>query len=200
MKKEALIALGLTEEQVNKVIEGYGQMVPKARLDEKISQVNAMTEQVKDYDIQLEALKKVDAAALESKIEELQSANTQAQADFAKQLQDTLLRSEMSMALHGKVHDADLVMGLIDREALTLTDGKITSGLTEQLKTLGESKPFLFVPETQTAPPEKQKTTTGFVPHKTESSTFSEPLSVGAQFAQTANGIQAPAGNVPWGQ
>lgn len=59
MKKEDLIALGLSEEQADKVIAGFGTMVPKSRLDDKINEVKDLTTQLKDRDTQLNDLKKL---------------------------------------------------------------------------------------------------------------------------------------------
>ncbi|WP_205414221.1 phage scaffolding protein, partial [Serratia marcescens] len=53
MNKDQLIALGLTEEQADKVIEGHGQMVPKSRLDEKIKEANDLKDQITERDTQL---------------------------------------------------------------------------------------------------------------------------------------------------
>lgn len=75
MNKEQLIALGLSEEQADKVVAGFGQMIPKSRLDEKIQEVKDLNEQITDRDKQLEELKKVDAKGLQAKIDELQTAN-----------------------------------------------------------------------------------------------------------------------------
>lgn len=58
-EKEDLIALGLSEEQADKVIAGFGTMVPKSRLDDKINEVKDLTTQLKDRDTQLNDLKKL---------------------------------------------------------------------------------------------------------------------------------------------
>ena len=51
------------------------------------------------------------------------------------------------MSVAATAQDSDLVAGLVDRSKLILSDdGKIT-GLEEQLKTIKESKPFLFKQE-----------------------------------------------------
>ena len=51
------------------------------------------------------------------------------------------------MAIAADAQDSDLVAGLVDRKKLILgDDGKVT-GLDEQIKTLKESKPFLFKQE-----------------------------------------------------
>ncbi|MGE8207836.1 phage scaffolding protein [Heyndrickxia sp. NPDC080065] len=146
MNKEQLIALGLTEEQADKVIAGYGQMIPKSRLDEKIKEVKDLEKQIRDRDKQLEDLKKIDAKGLQEKIQELQKENETAKTEYEIKLKDTQLTSALKLALNGKAHDTDLVASLIDKTTIELgEDGNITKGLDEQIKTLQESKSFLFV-------------------------------------------------------
>lgn len=146
MNREQLIALGLTEEQANSVVTGFGQMIPKSRLDEKIEEVKGLNATIKERDAQLEDLKKVDAKGLQAKIDELQTANDTAKSEYETKLKDTQLSSALKLALTGKVHDADLVTGLIDKATIELdADGNVTKGLEEQIKTLQDSKSFLFV-------------------------------------------------------
>jgi len=152
MNKEQLIALGLTEEQADKVVAGFGTMIPKTRLDEKINEVKDLKTQLTDRDTQLEELKKVDAEGLQAKITELQKANDDSKVAFEQQLKDVQMASALKLALAGKVHDADLVSGLVDKTKIELNeDGTIKGGLDEQVKSLQESKSFLFVPETKPA-------------------------------------------------
>lgn len=146
MNKEQLMAIGLTEEQADKVVAGFGQMIPKSRLDEKIKEVKDLEKQIGDRDRQLEDLKKIDAEGLKEKIKELQKENETAKTEYETKLKDTQLTSALKLALNGKVHDTDLVAGLIDKTTIELgEDGNITKGLEEQIKTLQESKSFLFV-------------------------------------------------------
>lgn len=148
MNKEQLIALGLTEEQADKVVSGFGQMIPKSRLDEKIEEVKDLKDQLKDRDGQLEELKKVDAKGLQAKIDELQKDNEKTKMDYEAKLKDTQMTSALKLALSGKVHDVDLVVSLIDKDKIELdADGNVTKGLDEQQKALQESKSFLFVQE-----------------------------------------------------
>ncbi|UKJ43462.1 phage scaffolding protein [Lysinibacillus sp. ACHW1.5] len=153
MKKEDLIALGLSEEQADKVIAGFGTMVPKSRLDDKINEVKDLTNQLKERDTQLNDLKKIDAAGLQTKIEELQQQNETDKAEYEAKIKDTQLKSALKLALASKVHDTDLVTGLIDKSTIELDEeGNVKKGLDEQIKTLRESKAFLFTPETEEKP------------------------------------------------
>lgn len=153
MKKEELIDLGLSEEQADKVIAGYGHMVPKSRLDDKIQEVKDLRKEVANRDTQLEELKKIDADGLKTKITELQQQNKTDKTEYEAKIKDTQLKSALKLALTNKVHDADLVTSLIDKSTIELDEeGNITKGLDEQIKTLRESKAFLFTPETEDKP------------------------------------------------
>ncbi len=153
MDKEALIALGLTDEQADKVISGYGKMVPKSLFENKVQEVKDLQKEIANRDIQLEELKKIDTAGLQNKITELQRQNKTDKAEYEAKIKDTQLKSALKLALAGKVHDADLVASLIDKATIELDEeGNVKKGLDEQLKMLQESKSFLFVPESQTLP------------------------------------------------
>lgn len=162
MNKEQLLALGLTNEQADKVIEGFGQMIPKSRFDEINEAKKQLEQQIKDRDNQLKELQKKAEGneELTKQIQELQEANKQAKTQYEQQLKDLQVSSAIKLALAGKVHDADLVAGLIDKSKIELgEDGKITKGLEEQIKSLQESKSFLFVPQKQ-----QQQQLLGFKP------------------------------------
>lgn len=150
MNKEQLLALGLTEEQADKVIEGFGQMIPKSRFDEINEAKKQLEQQIKDRDNQLKELQKKAEGneELTNQIKQLQEENKQAKTQYEQQLKDLQISSAIKLALSGKVHDAELVAGLIDKSKIELSeDGNIAKGLDEQIQSLRESKSFLFVPE-----------------------------------------------------
>lgn len=152
MKKEDLIAMGLSEEQADAVVGKYGTMIPKERFDEVNKAKKTLEDQVKTHETQLKDLqdKAKGNEDLQNEITKLQEAQKQAVTQYEQQLKDERLSSALKLALSGKVYDSDLVAGLIDRNTIELSDdGKVTKGLDEQLKTLQESKSFLFVPEKQ---------------------------------------------------
>lgn len=194
MNKEQLIALGLSDEQADKVVAGFGQMIPKSRLDEKIQEVKDLGDQIKDRDKQLEELKKVDAKGLQTKIDELQQANDTAKTEYETKLKETQLSSAVKLALAGKVHDADLVASLIDGKTIELDSaGNVSKGLDDQIKTLKESKSFLFVPEKDTPP-----TIKGAKPAEGDQG-GTPPASAAANFAKSANEQSKSNENTIWG-
>ncbi len=150
MKKEDLIAMGLSEEQATAVVNKYGTMIPKERFDEVNSAKKTLETQIKERDDQLKVLsdKAKGNEELTKQIQELQEANKQTKTQYEQQLKDIQTSTAIKLALAGKVHDADLVAGLINKELIELgEDGNISKGLEEQVKSLQESKSFLFVPE-----------------------------------------------------
>ena len=152
MNKQQFLDLGLTEEQATKAeaeskkeLEGY---VEKSKFD-TVNQSNKDLEKtVKERDKQLEELKKSsgDNEALKSQIETLEADNKAAKEKYEADLKELQISNAIKLAIADKAQDADLVAGLFDKTKLILgEDGKVT-GLDEQLKTLQESKTFLFKP------------------------------------------------------
>ncbi|WP_400194620.1 phage scaffolding protein [Lysinibacillus telephonicus] len=198
MKKEDLIALGLSEEHATAVVNKYGTMIPKERFDEVNKAKKDLETQIGERDKQLKELgeKAKGNEELSAKIQELQDANKQAKTDYEKQLKDVQLSTAIKLALTNQVHDTDLVAGLVDKTKIELNeDGTIKGGLDDQLKTLKESKSFLFVPEKETKPNIK-----GAVPPSNPGG-GNDPINVGADFAKMLNerGKAPSTENNPWG-
>lgn len=153
MTKEQLIALGLTEEQATKAadasqeeLKGY---VPKIRFDEVNETNKQLKITAKEHETQLETLKKSagDNEALKTQIATLQTDNAKKDQEYQDKIKEMALSNAIKLAITGKVHDEDLAAGLFDKTKLILgNDGKVT-GLDEQMKTLKETKAFLFKPE-----------------------------------------------------
>jgi hypothetical protein len=150
MTKQEFIALGLTEEQATKAAEASAvelkTYIPKHRFDEVSEENKTLKGTVKDNEIALETLKKSsgDAEALMKQIDTLQGENKTKEDKYQADLKELKLTNAIKLAIAGKVHDEDMAAGLFDKTKLILgDDGKVT-GLDDQLKTLQESKKFLF--------------------------------------------------------
>lgn len=140
MKKEELTALGITDEQAEKVLEMHGkdQNEAASKLSEAENKLAAaeknakeLTEKVKAFDgVDLEALRK-SAADWETKY------NT----DIAKAKLDSAV--ELALTRAG-AKDVDLARHLIDTSILKL-DGDKVVGLAEQLEKAKTDKAFLSV-------------------------------------------------------
>ena len=102
MKKEDLLAMGLTEEQTDKVMDGLnGDFVTKSRFNEVNTELKAARTALSERDKQLEELKKVDAAALQAQITQLQADNKQKDADYAAQLKALKISNAVDTRLMG---------------------------------------------------------------------------------------------------
>lgn len=154
MKREFLRELGLSEEQIEKVMSEHGKTVTDttAKLAAAEESKKALEAQLVERDKDIKDLKKgaEDNAELAQKYADLETKYKGAKAEYEQQIKDTNLNHAVDMALTGKVHDAGIVRGLLDRTKLTLDEQGQLGGLDEQLKGLSESKPFLFIPDQAT--------------------------------------------------
>lgn len=154
MKREFLRELGLSEEQIEKVMSEHGKTVTDttAKLAAAEESKKALEAQLVERDKDIKDLKKgaEDNAELAQKYADLETKYKGAKAEYEQQIKDTNLNHAVDMALTGKVHDAGIVRGLLDRTKLTLDEQGQLGGLEEQLKGLSESKPFLFIPDQAT--------------------------------------------------
>ena len=165
MKKEEFIALGISEDQAAKAAEASKKelesYVPKTDYDAANQAKGQLEKDIKDRDKQLEDLKKNsgDNAELKKQIETLQAENKAAVEKNEADMKELKLSTAIKLAIAESAQDADLVTGLFDKSKLILSDDGNVTGLEEQLKSIKESKPFLFK-EVKTEPARN----TGFRP------------------------------------
>lgn len=149
MKKEDLLAMGLTEEQADKVMEGLnGDFVTKSRFNEVNTELKAARAAVSERDKQLEELKKVDAAALQAQITQLQADNKQKDADYAAQLKALKISNAVELALTGaKAKNNTAAKALLADFLSTaeLDDDGTVKGLADAVKKLAESEETAFL-------------------------------------------------------
>ena len=163
MKKEDLVAMGLTEEQAKKVMDSIdGNFVTKARFNEVNEENKTLKKSVSDRDKQLEDLKKSsgDNAALQQQISDLQKANADQQKAHETELHQLKLDNAVEVALSGaKAKSSKAVKAMLDMAKVKLgEDGKL-SGFDEQIEALKKSDGWMFDADQQT-----QQQFTGFQP------------------------------------
>ena len=147
MKQEDFTALGISEELAKKAAEASKKelegFIPKSRFDEVNEAKKTLEEDVKARDKQLEELKKSngDNETLQGQIKKLQDSNKAEKERYESELKSLKIANAVKLAVNGKVHDEDLVAGLMIDE-----NGGII-GLEEQVKSLQEKKAFLFKSE-----------------------------------------------------
>ena len=158
MKKEDLIAMGLTEEQAKKVMDSLdGNFVTKTRFNEVNEENKTLKQSVADRDKQLEDLKKSsgDNAELKKQIE-----TSEQQKAHEAELKQLKLDNAIDTALTAAgAKNVKAVKPFIDTTKIKLgEDGKLT-GLDEQLKEVQKTEGYLFAEKQQ-----KQQTFKGFQP------------------------------------
>lgn len=197
--KQLLKAQGLTDEQITAIVGGveanYKGWVPEHRFKEVNEAKKTAEDTLKDRDKQLEELKKSagETPALKEQIEKLQTENKAAKEKYEADAKELKLSTAVKLALSGKVHDPDIVAGLLDKNKIELDDaGAVKGGLDDQIKALQTSKAFLFV--------DKKSTFKGFVPVGGKDDPGGEPTGAGESFAKAANesGKAPAAAPNPW--
>lgn len=153
--KELLKKLGIAESDVDKIDGEISKELPKHFVPK--TQYNDLSEAKKkletdltERDKQLEGLGKTAGASeeLKKQIAQLQDENKQAAEEYQNELKELRTNTALKLALSGKVHDPDLVVGLLDKAIIELDEsGTVKAGFDDQLKALQESKAFLFVQE-----------------------------------------------------
>lgn len=158
MNREALKALGLTDEQIEEVMKSHGTVVnaTKDELTSAQSELESYKTQLTDRDTQLEDLRgKADGNTdLQATIDALKQANADAKATHQAELSATKLNYELDQALIlNKARNPRAVRALLDSELIKLSDDGKVVGLSEQLEGLKQSDPYLFADDTQQPTP-----------------------------------------------
>lgn len=148
MKKEDLIAKGLTEEQAKFVMDSLdGNFVTKTRFNEVNTELQAAKNTIKERDTQLETLKKsgADAAALQQQIADLQKANTEAQKAHEAEIAKLKLDNAVDAALTAAgAKNTKAVRALFDESKFKLNDKGEVDGFADALKAVQKSDSYLF--------------------------------------------------------
>lgn len=170
MTREELKALGLTDEQIDKVMASHGKSINDIK--EKADKVEGLESQVDDYkgqiterDTQLEELKNSvkDNEELTQKIADLEEQNKTTQSEYEEKLTQQTFNHKLDNTLSGaKVKNTKAIRALLDMDTIKL-DGDTLKGLDDQLKGLKESDPYLFEEEKQE--PTKPQIVTGGNPN-----------------------------------
>ena len=154
MNKQTLIAAGFTEEQATKILEMHqqsidGNYVPKATFDAEREKNKNLTTQVADRDKQINELGsfKGTAEQLQTKVADLEKANKDAKDKYDADLLAFQKEAAIRLNIANSVIDPDDVIPKLDQSKIVFKEGKIESGLTEQMDALKQSKPHYFKAE-----------------------------------------------------
>lgn len=152
MTREELKALGLTDEQIEKVVEDYGKnYVTKVQFNKKNDALKQAEESLEAMQSDMDALKKTNAdnAELTKQIDEMKAAQVKRDEEYTAQIHKMELDGIVERTLlSSKVKNAKAVRALLDLEDAKVKDGTI-KGLDDQLTKLKESDPYLFESESK---------------------------------------------------
>ena len=152
MTKESLMAMGLTEEQATKVMEGLnGSFVTKTRFNEVNEELKTAKATITERDGQLNALKTsgADAAALQAQITQLQADNAAKYQEHAAEIKKIRIENAVEKALtDAKAINPATVKPLLAAflEKADLDDDGTIRGLADEIGKLAkaEGTSFLF--------------------------------------------------------
>lgn len=163
MKKEDLIAMGLTEDQAKKVMDSLdGNFVTKARFNEVNEENKTLKQSVADRDKQLEDLKKSsgDNAELKKQIETLQQQNADQKKAHDAEMAQLKLDNAIDAALTAAgAKNIKAVRAVIDTSKMKLGEDGTVEGLPDAIKAVQKSDSYMFNTVQQ-----KQQTFKGFQP------------------------------------
>ena len=148
MKKEDLIALGLSEEQAKSVMTEHGKTV--TTLNAQISTLQASEKELQSQTAKhaedLKVLQKNAGTSeeLKQQIKQLQKENSDKEQQYQQELIDIQRNSALNQVLtESKVKNVKAVAALLDNDAITFKDGQLI-GAKEQLESLVKTDAYLF--------------------------------------------------------
>lgn len=155
MNREALKALGLTDEQIDSVMASHGTVVnaTKGELATITTERDDLKGQLTDRDTQLNDLsgKAKDNEVLTAEIDRLKGENATATTEMQAKLDKQAFDFSLDKALAGeKVRNPKAVKALLDMEKIKL-DGDKLLGFEDQITALKESDAYQF--DTGETPP-----------------------------------------------
>ena len=149
MKKDELKNLGLTDEQVEAVLAGYKDFIPKSRFDEVNEARKNAESLVAERDKQIEGLK-VSAGStdeLKKQIEKMQAENKALVEAKDAEIKQIKINTAVNTALMGAgAKNVKAALALLNMENAELMEDGSVKGLNEQIEALktAEDSKFLF--------------------------------------------------------
>lgn len=153
MKREFLKELGLTDEQIDKVMTANGKDIENAKkgveekeaeLKAKEAEIETLQEQLKKANKQIEDFKDMDIEGIKAAADEYKQKYEKAKEEAEKELEKIKFNHAIEKALAGaKARNIKAVKALLDMEGLKFNDGEIV-GLKDQLERIKSENDYLF--------------------------------------------------------
>lgn len=142
-KVEDIIKTNAKELDAKLFIDGDGEhYVPHARFDEVVNQRDSANSSIKDYQSQIEELgNQVEAgSSAETTINDLKT-KLAAQTELAKR---AIIETRLHPLVNDSIAPVSDLLGFMDVEKILVNEDGTVSGLEEQLKSVRESRSYLF--------------------------------------------------------
>lgn len=147
MTKEALKALGLSDEQVTAIVEDYGKnYVAKSQFNNKNDELKQAKGEVETLKSEIDGLKKSnkDNAELVAQIDKLKADAKAREEEYNGKVKQMQIDSIVERALlSSKAKNSKSVRALLNLENAEI-DGDTIKGLDDQIKALQKSDGYLF--------------------------------------------------------
>lgn len=153
MKREFLKNLGLTDEQIDKIMAENGKDIEKAKgdtaklesdLEAKKTEVETLQGQLKEANKQIEGFKGMDIEGIKKAADDYKQKFEQAEKDAQAKLEKLQFDHALENALRAaKAKNTKAVKALIDLEGLKF-NGEEIIGLKDQLEKIQKENAYLF--------------------------------------------------------
>lgn len=148
MTREELKALGLSDEQIEKVVEDYGKnYVSKGQFNQKNEESKTLKGELDNYKNEIDKLKKdnKDNQSLVEQIDALKNQATEREKTYKAQAKQMQVNNLVELALiKNKAKNTTAAKALLkDLDKAEIVDGDI-KGLSEQIEALKKSDAYLF--------------------------------------------------------
>ncbi|MEA1217574.1 phage scaffolding protein [Staphylococcus aureus] len=133
---------------IDAIDESKSGMVPRSRLNDKNTEIEELKEEISKRDEQIVKLQDSvkDDSEIQKELEELKNQNSEWETKY----KETQLNNAVKLAVAKEANDANDILAFINKGELELRDDGTVKGLDKEIKTLKESKPYLFAPSKPT--------------------------------------------------
>ncbi|HDJ6510792.1 TPA: phage scaffolding protein [Staphylococcus aureus] len=127
---------------IDAIDESKSGMVPRSRLNDKNTEIEELKEEISKRDEQIVKLQDSvkDDSEIQKELEELKNQNSEWETKY----KETQLNNAVKLAVAKEANDANDILAFINKDELELVDDGTVKGLDEAIKTLKESKTYLF--------------------------------------------------------
>lgn len=155
MDKETLQGIGLSEEQITKVIKEHkseldGKYIPKTKFDEKLAVIKNMEEKEAADAKAMKDLQKLagDADSYKEAAKQYEQQKKEAEVKFKEDMLDTRRAYALKAKLASEVVDTEVALTFFDKSKVVLDDkDNITAGYEDAFNFIKKEKAYLLKPK-----------------------------------------------------